>query len=98
MVSIDLGFDHLISSSDFDGKSRLSCRLWGINAPELSTVEGKAALAYAISLLPAGSRVRVLSHGWDKYGGRFIGEIILGDGSDYGTQMIAAGHAVEYHP
>jgi endonuclease YncB( thermonuclease family) len=93
-LDIDLGFDHLIAGEDWDGKTRLSCRIYGINAPELNTPEGKDALAYAQTLLPLGTRVRVTSHGWDKYGGRFDGWIILPDGRDFGSAMIAAGHAV----
>lgn len=98
LLSIDLGFDHLISSQDFDGRTRLSCRVYGINAPELSTDAGKASLAYALTLIKPGDRCAVLSHGWDKYGGRFNGSIILADGRDFATVMLAAGQAVPYFP
>lgn len=98
MVSIDLGFDHLISSEDFDGRPRLACRIHGINAPELRTDAGKAALVFAAGLLPVGTRVTVMSFGWDKYGGRFDGSITLPDGSDFGQRMLAAGQAVPYNP
>jgi len=94
-LDIDLGFDHLISGLDFDGKTRLSCRIEGINAPELNTVEGKAARDYALLLLPIGSRCLVESFGWDKYGGRFDGSITLPDGRDFGTAMMDAGQAVQ---
>jgi endonuclease YncB( thermonuclease family) len=93
-LSIDLGFDHLIASHDLDGHPRLACRVYGINAPELSTDPGKAALAYAKTLLPAGARVQVVSHGWDKFGGRFDGAITLPDGRDFAQLMIASGNAV----
>ena len=93
-LDIDLGYDHLIAGQDWDGKTRLSCRVFGINAPELSTQAGKDALAYAQTLLNVGDRCKVTSHGWDKYGGRFDGEITLADGRDFGTVMIATGHAV----
>jgi len=95
-LAIDLGFDHQIAGVDFAGKTRLSCRIFGINAPELSTPEGKAALAFAETLLPVGTLCTVLSQGWDKYGGRFDGTITLPDGSDFGAAMVAAGHAVPY--
>jgi endonuclease YncB( thermonuclease family) len=95
-LDIDLGFDHIISGQDFAGKTRLACRVYGINAPELSTVAGKAALAYAETLVKPGDLVKVLSHGWDKYGGRFDGEVTLADGRDFGQTMIAAGQAVSY--
>jgi endonuclease YncB( thermonuclease family) len=93
-IDLDLGFDHLIESHDWDNHPRLACRVYGINAPELSTDAGKAALAYAQTLLHPGDRVLVTSHGWDKYGGRFDGSITLPDGSDFAQQMINAGHAV----
>lgn len=97
VLDIDLGFDHLISGVDLDGKTRLSCRVFGINAPELSTMAGQNAKAYAETLLPVGARCEVTSHGWDKYGGRFDATIKLLPGeADFATLMIEAGHAVAY--
>jgi endonuclease YncB( thermonuclease family) len=93
-LNVDLGFDHIISGLDLDGKTRMACRVFGINAPELSTVAGKAALAYAQTLIKVGDRVTVVSHGWDKYGGRFDGAVTLASGASYGDAMIAAGQAV----
>lgn len=95
-VSIDLGFDHQIMSHDLDQQPRMSCRIHGINAPELATDAGKAALEYAKTLLKPGDRVKVVSHGWDKFGGRFQGTITLSDGRDFATEMIAANHAVAW--
>jgi endonuclease YncB( thermonuclease family) len=100
--SIDLGFDHLIASHDWNGHPRLALRVLGINAPELSTDAGKAALVYAQTILHVGDICQIVSHGWDKYGGRFDGSIALptaytaGDytGTDYATLMLAAGQAV----
>lgn len=93
---IDLGFDHLIAGKGWDGVPRLSCRVFGINAPELKTKAGKDALAFAATLLKAGDICQITSHGYDKYGGRFDGVITLPDGRDFGTEMISAGHAVPY--
>jgi len=95
-LDIDLGFDHIISGQDFAGKTRLSCRVYGINAPELSTDAGKAALAFALTLIQPGARCQVLSHGWDKYGGRFDGTVTLADGRDYAQAMLDAGQAVVF--
>jgi endonuclease YncB( thermonuclease family) len=95
-LDIDLGFDHIISGQDFNGKTRLACRVFGINAPELSTQAGKDALAYAQTIIKPGDRCSVLSHGWDKYGGRFDGQITLPDGTDFGQQMLNSGHAVPF--
>src|SRR6266550_9619807 len=89
-LDIDLGFDHIISGQDFAGKTRLACRVYGINAPELSTDAGKASLAFAQTLLQPGMLCSVVSHGWDKYGGRFDGSVWLSDGSDFGQRMIEA--------
>ena len=97
-LDIDLGFDHLIAGRDWDGHPRLACRVYGINAPELSNPDGsgKAALEYAKQICPPGSLVSVISHGWDKFGGRFDGVINLADGRSFGDLMIAAGKAVAY--
>lgn len=98
-LSIDLGFDHLIASHDFDGHPRLACRLQtvtgqAINAPELSTGAGKEALLAAQALLPQGTRVQTISFGWDKYGGRYDGSITLPDGRDFAQTMVDSGQAV----
>lgn len=92
-VQLDLGFGVLFGRG-LDGKPVVNCRIYGINAPELATPEGKAALAFATALCPPASRVSILSHGWDKYSGRFDGAITLPDGSDFATKMLAAGQAV----
>lgn len=95
-MDIDLGFDVEFRATDFDGNPRISCRVYGINAPELSTAAGKAAATFAQTLLPVGTVVTVLSHGWDKYGGRFDGEITLPDGRDFAQTMLDSGMAVRY--
>jgi endonuclease YncB( thermonuclease family) len=93
-VDLDLGFFESLRAYDIAGKPRVSCRIFGINAPELSTAAGKAALAYAETLCPAGTSVTVVSHGLDKYGGRFDGSITLPSGADFAQAMLAAGQAV----
>lgn len=95
-LDLDLGFDIVMRAHDFDGHPSLSCRVYGINAPELSTPEGVAALDFAETLLKPGDLVTVLSHGWDKYGGRFLGSITMADTTDFGTRMVESGHAVPY--
>jgi micrococcal nuclease len=82
---LDVGFGITFTSS---------CRFYGINAPELSTQAGKDALAFLETVLHVGGRVTVLSHGFDKYGGRFDGSITLPDGRDVSTVMLQAGQAV----
>ena len=86
-MDLDLGFGLVLG---------LSCRVYGINAPELNTPAGTLARDHATVLAPPGSAVSVLSHGWDKYGGRFLGEITLLDGTPFAAAMIDAGHAKPY--
>lgn len=93
-IDLDLGFFESLRAYDINGSPRISCRVWGINAPELSTAAGKAALAFAQQLCPNGTKVTVTSHGLDKYGGRFDGAITLPDGSDFAASMLNAGQAV----
>lgn len=74
-------------------------RIAGINAPELSTVEGKAARDFAQTLLHPGDEVQVLSHGWDKYGGRIDGDVSFKQAGvfvDFATAMLNARYAVPY--
>jgi endonuclease YncB( thermonuclease family) len=91
---LDLGFGIRLPGQDWAGKTVLSCRVFGINAPELSTPAGKEALAYVQTLLKPGDVCRVVSHGWDKYGGRYDGTVTLPDGSDLAQTMLSSGHAV----
>jgi endonuclease YncB( thermonuclease family) len=85
-IRLDLGFDLTVY---------VRVRVFGINAPELSTDAGKKARDYAQALLPVGAAVDVVSHGWDKYGGRIDGDIKRG-GLDFATQMLASNNAVVY--
>ena len=86
-LDLDLGFGLVLG---------LSCRCYGIDAPELATKLGPPARDFAATLLPLGSQVTVLSHGWDKYAGRFLGEITLADGRSFSDVMISADQARPY--
>lgn len=94
---IDTGFAHFVMSHDFSGKPLMACRVYGINAPELSTLEGQAALAFAQSILKPGDICQVTSVKWDKYGGRFDGIITLPNGQNFATEMLSSGNAVVYN-
>lgn len=87
-LRIDVGFGITVSQS---------CRFFGINAPELNTDAGKAALAFLLTVLHVGDVVTVISHGWDKYA-RFDGSITLADGRNLNALMVSTGHAVTYNP
>lgn len=98
---VDLGFDiHEIVSKHGSVVAlvnrRQSVRLFGCNAPELATPAGKAALAFLQTLVSVGDQVTLVSHGWDKYGGRVDGTVTLTDGRDLTELMIAAGHAAPW--
>jgi endonuclease YncB( thermonuclease family) len=84
-IRLDLGFDLTVYAR---------VRAYGINAPELSTIAGRAARDYAITVLPVGKAVEVTSHGWDKYGGRIDGEISV-DGLSFSELMFAGGFAAK---
>jgi len=92
---IDLGFNVHRSPAGII-LERQSVRLYGCNAPELATPAGKAALAFLETVLKVGDVVTLLSHGWDKYGGRIDGAVTLPDGRDLTQVMIAAGHAAPW--
>jgi endonuclease YncB( thermonuclease family) len=92
---LDLGFDITIYAR---------VRVLGINAPEISTPAGQEATAFARVVLPVGSKVSVTSYGWDKYGGRVDGKIVInepvvirGHGErDFAQIMLLSNHAVPY--
>lgn len=92
-LDIDLGFGEQLTAKSFSGKTQVSCRVFGINAPELSTEAGKEAKAYAETLLKPGDLVKLVSHGWDAYGGRYDGTVTLPDGTDFAARMVEGGHA-----
>lgn len=92
-VGVDLGFDVAIHST---------LRMYGINAPEMSTPEGKDAKTWAIAWFtahcPDGSfTVNTVKDHRDKYG-RYLATIVAPDGSVFNDDIVAAGHAVPYFP
>lgn len=72
-------------------------RVYGIDAPELNTPEGKLARIFALTLLPNAALVTMTTFKdkKEKYG-RYLGKITLPDGSDYSETIVAAGHAKTY--
>ena len=67
-------------------------RLAGINAPELRHEGGRAARAFLAGLLPVGAEITLVASQMDKYG-RLLARVILDDGRDAASEMLAAGHA-----
>jgi endonuclease YncB( thermonuclease family) len=89
---------HFDCDLGIDVHIQLGCRVAHINAPEMSTAEGKAAKAWAAEWLaeygPA-FVVRTIKDHQEKYG-RYLVEIANDAGEDFGSAMIAAGQAVAY--
>lgn len=76
-----------------DKPARFRCAL--IDAPELPTAEGLAALEFARSIAPVGEYA-CISTGLDEYG-RPLLDLITGSGL-LSKLMLASGHAVKYRP
>ncbi len=96
-LRVDLGFDIRI-----DMKVRLS----SINAPEMSTPEGRVARDHLIQMMQtepnAGTAtyfqpltIRTDKDRREKYG-RYLATLILHDGTNVNEQMVADGHATRY--
>lgn len=86
-VDVDLGF------SIWHRGMRV--RLYGINAPELNTEAGKAARVFLSGALPVGQKVTLQSFKdrADKFGGRWLGNILDADMNLVNAAMVRAGHA-----
>ena len=93
-VETDLGFN-------IDFTQRL--RLYGINAPELSTPEGLAARAFIIGQLPTAQwalTIDTVKDKQEKYG-RYLATIFVGGAAgltNINDLMVTSGHAVPYFP
>jgi endonuclease YncB( thermonuclease family) len=87
-VDVDLGFDTWIHA--------LKVRLYGLNAPELNTPEGKKSQAYLATLIPVGISVVIETQKdkQEKYG-RWLATIFLNDANVNG-KLIADGYAKPY--
>jgi endonuclease YncB( thermonuclease family) len=92
-VGVDLGMNVAIN---------ITLRMYGINAPELTTQAGKDAKAWTIEWFsthcPKGQFVvQTVLDTTEKYG-RFLATVIAPDGANFNTDIVAAGHAVPYFP
>lgn len=90
---------HLMVDLGMDVKVACKCRLWGINAPELNTQDGKYASAYLAGLLSKRQSwiVKTFKDKREKYG-RYLVSIYdaLGELQCVNDQMVADDHAVRY--
>lgn len=85
-------------------KPQLAVRIFGVDTPEkgfraqcpAEAAEGERASAWTKDLVKSGKRFQVILYGWDKFGGRVLGDILV-DGESVRSGLIAAGLAREYY-
>jgi endonuclease YncB( thermonuclease family) len=85
-------------------KPELAVRIFGVDTPEKGfrgqcdseKQRGEAASVFTKNLVNASQKRQVVLYGWDKFGGRVLGDIIL-NGQSLRAQLIANGFAREYY-
>ena len=85
-------------------KPELAVRIYGVDTPEKGfrgqcdseKQRGEAASVFTKNLVQASQQRQVVLYGWDKFGGRVLGDIIL-NGQSLRAQLIANGFAREYY-
>ena len=84
--------------------NELAVRVYGVDTPEKGhraqcpqeDQRGQAATAFTKDLVSKSVKRQVLLMGWDKFGGRVLGDIIL-DGKSLRASLISNGFAREYY-
>jgi endonuclease YncB( thermonuclease family) len=85
-------------------KPQLAVRVYGVDTPEKGfrgqcdseKARGEAASVFTKNLVQASQQRQVILYGWDKFGGRVLGDIIL-NGQSLRAELIRNGHAREYY-
>ena len=85
-------------------KPQLAVRIFGVDTPEKGhraqcpseAQRGEMASQYTKQLVQSGRQFQVVLYGWDKFGGRVLGDIIV-DGQSVRQGLIANGLAREYY-
>lgn len=85
-------------------KPQLAVRIFGVDTPEVGrraecpaeAQRGELASQYTKQLVQNGRQFQVVLYGWDKFGGRVLGDIIV-DGQSVRFGLIANGLAREYY-
>jgi endonuclease YncB( thermonuclease family) len=85
-------------------KPQLAVRVYGVDTPEKGhraqcpgeDARGQAASVFTKNLVQASQQRQVILYGWDKFGGRVLGDIIL-NGQSLRAELIRNGHAREYY-
>ena len=85
-------------------KPELAVRIFGVDTPEKGhraqcpseDQRGQAATQFTKNAVNAATKRQVILYGWDKFGGRVLGDIIL-NGQSLRTMLIQNGFAREYY-
>ena len=85
-------------------KPELAVRIFGVDTPEKGfrgqceseKQRGEAASVFTKNLVAASTQRQVVLYGWDKFGGRVLGDIIL-NGQSLRANLIQNGFAREYY-
>ena len=85
-------------------KPELAVRIFGVDTPEKGfrgqcdseKQRGEAASAFTKNAIASTQRHQVILYGWDKFGGRVLGDIIL-NGTSLRAELIKNGFAREYY-
>jgi endonuclease YncB( thermonuclease family) len=84
-------------------KKEIAVRVYGVDTPEkggraqcpAEDAKGQAASAFTKDLIAKSTKKQYVLYGWDKFGGRVLGDIVL-DGKSLRTELIAKGFARAY--
>lgn len=85
-------------------KPELAVRVFGVDTPEKGhraqcpqeDARGQAASEFTKNAVKATKKHQVILYGWDKFGGRVLGDMIL-DGVSLRAELIRNGFAREYY-
>jgi endonuclease YncB( thermonuclease family) len=85
-------------------KPELAIRVYGVDTPEKGhramcpseAQRGEAASAFTKNAISQGGKFQVTMYGWDKFGGRVLGDILI-NGQSLRAALIANGFAREYY-
>jgi len=94
-----LGMLVLVSALAIDGDTlradEMRIRLWGIDAPEMSEVQGPRSKAVLQNIVDRAGQLTCYEMGRDRYG-RIVARCVGPQGYDIGCTMIAARAAEEW--
>ncbi len=84
-------------------KPELAVRIFGVDTPEKGhraqcpseEQRGQAASAFTKNAVASTQKHQVILYGWDKFGGRILGDLIL-NGVSLRAELIKNGYAREY--